>query len=206
MTSSWKEWKRGDIIFGIVVPTVVALLIIAFPTAISSALLDIDPSYTLNAILVDGLGEAILIVAVPMFAGLIWNQWAGGGTGFLLGSIYALYVNDMYAAAGTYTPMGTVGDISNLGYVVCAMLTGYIAGALNKGSYSFRRMLIAGLVSGIIGGLFLLWTQIISPFGMVTDIPYNVFITFLPRIIYGVVIPIFATVFGWYGITPRRMS
>ena len=199
--TSWKEWKRGDLIFGIIVPTVVALLIIAFPTVIGTALLNIDPSYTLNAILVDGLGEAILTVGIPMFLGLLWNQWAGGASGFLLGSIYALYVSDMFV----YYDYG-MGDISILGYLVCAMLTGYIAGALNRGSYSFRRMLIAGLVSAIIGGVFLLWTQLVSPLGMVTDVPYGVFITFLPRIIYGVLIPIFATVFGWYGLTPRQMS
>ena len=204
--ASWKEWKRGDIIFGIVVPAVVAFLIIIFPTELSRILRDIDPSGGLNAIFVDGLGEAILIVGVPMFLGLLWNQWAGGASGFLLGSIYALYANDAFAASGIWTESMMIGDISNLGFVVCAMLTGYIAGALNRGSYSFRRMLIAGLVSGIIGGLFVLWTGIISPIGMVTDIPYVAFITFLPRIIYGVIIPIFATVFGWYGLTPRRMG
>jgi len=201
MASSWKEWKRGDIIFGIIVPCVVALLIIAFPIALGPVLEDVDPKGTLKAILVDGLGEAILTVGIPMFLGLLWNQWAGGASGFLLGSIYALYVNDMFV----YYDYG-VGDISNLGYVICAMLTGYIAGALNRGSYSFRRMLIAGLVSGIIGGLFLVWTQLISPLGMVTDVPYTLFITFLPRIIYAVIVPIFATVFGWFGITPRQMS
>ena len=114
-----------------------------------------------------------------------------------MGSIYALYVNDAFAAAGAFTPEGMVGDISNLGYVICAMLTGYIAGALNKGSFSFKRMLTAGLTGGIIGGLFLLWTQLISPFGMVTDIYYNLFINLLPRIIYGIVIPIIAKVFSW---------
>jgi len=176
---------------------------------------DIDPGGTLNSIFVDGLGEAILIVGIPMFAGLIWNKWAGGGAGFLVGSIYALYVNDTFAAAGAIIPeTGMVGDISNLGYVVCAMLTGYIAGALNRDSFSFRRMVIAGLVGGSIGGLFLVWTQLISPFGMVTsdalftgNLGENVlFLTFLPRIIYGVIVPIFVTVFGWFGITPKQMT
>jgi hypothetical protein len=197
--ASWKEWKLSDILFGIIVPTVVASLIIIFPMWLGPAVSDFDE--TLSIIFVDGLGEAILIVAIPMFLGLLWNQWAGGASGFLLGSVYALYQNDQYVA---YQYQWN--DVSVLGYLICAMLTGYIAGALNKGSYSFRRMLIAGLVAGMMGGLILFWTFIISPLGMATDVPYTLFITFLPRIIYGVIVPIFATVFGWYGLTPRQMS
>ena len=199
------EEKLGvkDVIYGVIVPCIIGLLIAIFPHYLKP---NLDP--TLAAILVDGLAEAILIIGVPMLFGLIWNQWAGGAAGFLMGAIYALYVNDTFVAAGVYTETvyagGMAGDISNLGYVICAMLTGYIAGALTKGSFAFKRMLVAGIVSGIVGGLFLLWTQLISPFGMVTDIGYNLFITLLPRIIYGVVIPIIAKVISWYGITPRR--
>jgi hypothetical protein len=216
--ASWTDWKLSDIIWGIIVPCIVAFLIIIFPTELSPILENVDPGGTLNAIFVNGLAEALLVVGIPMFAGLIWNQWAGGGSGFILGSIYALYANDAFVASGVYLePVmagGMAGDISNLGYVICAMLTGYIAGALNRNSYSFRRMLIAGLVGAFIGGLFLLWTQLISPFGMVTvdalftgDLGQNsLFLTFLPRIIYGIIVPIFATVFGWFGITPRQMT
>ncbi|MBC7131187.1 hypothetical protein H5T51_08285 [Candidatus Bathyarchaeota archaeon] len=193
-------FKASDVLYAVIVPCIVAFLIIAFPHYLAPAL---DP--TLRAIIVFGLGEAILIVAVPMLFGLLWNQWAGGASGFLLGSVYALYVNDSFAAAQAWTPDGMIGDISNLGYVVCAMLTGYIAGALNKGSFSFKRMVGAALTGGIIGGLFLLYTQLISPFGMVTDVYYNLFVTLLPRIVYGIVIPIIAKVFSWYGLILRRM-
>jgi hypothetical protein len=200
-----ERFKASDVLYAIVVPCLVGLLIVIFSFYLSPVL---DP--TLKAIVVDGLGEAILIIGVPMLLGLVWNQWAGGASGFLLGSVYALYVNDTFVSAGVYREKvmmgGMAGDISNLGYVVCAILTGYIAGALNKGSVSFKHMMIAGLTGGIIGGLFLLWTQLISPFGMVTDVYYSIFITLLPRIIYGVVIPIIAKVFSWYGITPRQMN
>ena len=202
--SSWTDWKLSDIIWGILVPLIVAFLIIIFPLELSKILLDIDP--TLNAILVDGLGEAILTVGIPLFAGLIWNKWAGGASGFLLGSIYALYVNDVYAAAGVYTSSDMVGDIANLGFVVSAMLIGFMAGALNRESFSFRRMLIAALVAGMIGGVFQLWTGLSSPIGMITDIPYTAFLILLPRLIYGIIIPIFVTLFGWFGITPRKMT
>ena len=213
--ASWTDWKLSDILWGIIIPVIVGFLIIIFPTELSKILMDVDPSYTLNAILVDGLGEALLTVGIPLFAGLVWNKWAGGGAGFILGSIYALYVNDTFAGMGAFSATsGMVGDISNLGYVVCAMLTGYIAGSLNRDSFSFRRMVVAGLVGAIIGGLFLLWTQIMSPFGMVTmdslvtgNITDNsLFLNLLPRIIYGILMPLFATLFGWFGLSPRQMG
>ncbi|MDW8040596.1 MAG: hypothetical protein RMJ03_04130 [Nitrososphaerota archaeon] len=196
------EEKLGfnDILYGVIVPCIVAALIIIFPAYLKPIIA--DP--TLQAIFVDGLGEAILIIAVPLLLGLLWNRWAGGIAGFLLGSIYALYINDMFVQYSTMYPQYQPNDISTLGYVVCAMMTGYLAGALNKGSFSFKRMLIAGLVSGIIGGFFLLWTQIISPLGMVTDVVYAIFITLLPRIIYGLIIPVIAKVFIWYNVLPRR--
>ena len=216
--ASWTDWKLSDILWGILIPCIAAFLIVIFPTELGPILKDIDPAGILNSIFVDGLGEALLTIGIPLFAGLMWNKWAGGGTGFLLGSIYALFVNDAFVASGAYTSAvmsgGVAGEISNLGYVVCAMLTGYIAGSLNGNSFSFRRMLIVSLVGASIGGLFLLWTQLISPFGMVTsdalftgNLTENIlFLTFLPRIIWGVLVPIFATLFGWFGITAKQMT
>jgi len=209
--TSWTDWKLNDIIYGIILPVIAAFLIIIFPTTIAELLLEVDPSFGLNAILVDGLGEALLVTAIPLFAGLIWNKWAGGGAGFLLGSIYALYVNDVYAA---YVAMGyielsagfMVQEITNLGFVVSAMLVGYISGALNRGSYSFRRMVVSALIAGAIASAFQLWAGVISPISMATDIPYVGFTILLPKLIYGIIIPIFVTLFGWFGISPRQMT
>ncbi len=208
--ASWTEWTLNDIIYGLILPVIVAFLIIIFPTEIAKILADFDPSLSLNAILVDGLGEAILTTGIPLFAGLIWNQWAGGGAGFLLGSIYALYVNDVYSVIAATTgmgmsAMGMVGDISTLGYVVSAMLVGYMSGALNRGSYSFRRMVVAAMIASLIGGLIQLWTGLISPLGMVTDPLYSGFLILLPKVIYAIIIPIFVTLFGWFGISPKQM-
>ena len=205
--TSWTEWKLNDIIYGLILPVIVAFLIIIFPTELSKILADVDPSLQLNAILVDGLGEAILTTGIPLFAGLIWNQWAGGGAGFILGSIYALYVNDTYAAFQMgMSNMGMIGDISTLGYLVSAMLVGYMAGALNRGSYSFRRMVVAAMIASLIGGLFQLWTGLISPLGMVTDPLNSGFLILLPKVIYAIIIPIFVTLFGWFGISPKQMT
>lgn len=210
--SSWTDWKLSDIIWGIIVPLIVAFLIIIFPYELSNILYDFDPSGTLPAILVDGLGQAILTVAIPLFAGLIWNKFAGGAAGFLLGSIYALYVNDTYAAWAYATPdygafnpntMMLAGSIAILGYLVSAMLIGYISGALNRGSSSFRRMLVAALVAGVIAGLLELWTGLLEG-SMITDVGYSAFLILLPKLIYGIIVPIFVTVFGWFDITPKQ--
>jgi hypothetical protein len=208
--SSWTDWKLSDLIWGILIPCIVAFLIIIFPLELAPILTEVDPTYTLNAIIVDGLGQAILIVGIPLFAGLIWNKFAGGAAGFLLGSIQALFANDQivyYTSLGYYpAPTGmTIGDIANLGFVVSAMLIGYIAGALNRGSYSFRRMLVAALVAAVIAGMFELWTAQLSVTGMVTDLAYSGFLILFPKLIYAVIIPILVTLFGWFGISPKQM-
>jgi hypothetical protein len=204
--ASWTDWKLNDIIYGIILPVIVAFLIIFFPLELSKIISEIDTSGILTIILTDGLAEAILITGIPLFAGLIWNKFAGGAAGFLLGSIYALYVNDVYAASQMFMSNMMVGDISNLGFVVSAMLIGYMAGALNRQSFSFKRMLVASLIAGVIASLFQFWTAYISPIAMITDIPYSYSLVLLPKLIYAVLIPIFVTVFGWFGISPRQMT
>ena len=214
--TEWKDWKKNDVIFGLILPTVVIVLILLLTTEIRSffdtAFPDPSGQSLLTAILVDGLGEAILTVGIPLFAGLIWNQWAGGAAGFVTGGIYSLYVNDALAASGVWGSNMMIGDPFALGYLVTSMLVGYMAGALNRGSYSFRRMVVSSLVAGVISGFILLWTQLptdmggLSAFPMITDVLFTLFVIMAIRIAYGVLIPIFATVFGWYGITPRHMS
>jgi hypothetical protein len=72
MTARWKELLK-DILYGAVVPLIVGFIIIAFPLS-QPLLRQINPA--LIGILVFGLEEQILIVAVPMLFGLLWNQWA----------------------------------------------------------------------------------------------------------------------------------
>jgi hypothetical protein len=147
MLHNQKELKLSDIIYGVVVPTLVALLIIAVSMVSTPSLIGLK--YPLL--------EAIVIIGVPMLIGLIWNQWAGGASGFLLGSLYALYYSDqLYAAQGS-------ADISLLGNLVSAMMIGYIAGALNKRSSNYRKMLIAGVTAGIMSSLVVFLVSQFSP-------------------------------------------
>jgi len=84
-------------------------------------------------------------------------------------------------------------NTSLLGYVVSAMLIGYMAGALNKRSESFLRMVISGIVAGAIGEILLFWIFQLSPSNVVRGHGFSV--TFLPRIACGILMPIIVKVF-----------
>jgi hypothetical protein len=174
----WNEWKFGDLIFGVVVPTIVAFLIVGLSMQSSPGAIG------LKYILL----EAIVVVGVPMLIGLIWNQWAGGATGFLMGSLYTLYFADqVYASQGS-------GDISLLGNLVSAMLIGYVAGALNKRSDSYKRMLIAGVTAGIVGSLIVVFTSNFSSILGPATLEGSA-LTFVPRVLAGVLVPLVGRAF-----------
>ncbi len=186
-----RQLTAKDMLYGLIVPVVVALIIIAFPLG-EKTLSSIEPVFV--GIFVFGFEEAIMTTIVPMMFGLLWNKWAGGAAGFLLGSIYALW----YGLYGSRTAHW-VNDISLLGYLLSGMLVGYIAGALNKKSKAPSRMIFAGVMSGLAGGLFLFLTFELSPFQMLTG-GYGLLVAVLPRIIFGLVIPLFALLFHRYKV------
>jgi len=189
MTLGWKDWKLTDVVFGVIVPTVVGLLIVGVSMISTPSLIGLK--YPLL--------EAIVVVGVPMLLGLIWNQWAGGASGFLLGSLYALYYSDqLYASQGR-------GDISLLGNLVSAMLMGYIAGALSKRSTSYRRMLAAGVISGIMGSLLVVFVGQFSPILGEASVP-GILLAFLPRVLAGVIVPLIARAFLRHGHSKISMS
>jgi len=170
------SWK--DLLYGVLVPTVVALIIIGVGLISSTILVGLKYS----------LLEAVVLVSVPMLIGLIWNKWAGGSAGFLMGSFYALYYSDqLYASIGG-------SDVSLLANLVSAMLIGYIAGALSRRSIEIKQMMTAGVVAAIMGGLIVV---MISPFSAILEgtTPLGLVLTFLPRILAGVLVPFIARLF-----------
>ncbi len=201
MGLDWKQWSRSDILYGIVAPVLVVLIIVAISQL--SRLLG-GGFEGLSGIVIGitmELQELVLITVVPLLLGLVWNQWAGGASGFLMGSIYALYWADSYRSpmAGNIAGSGTV----LLAYLLSAMLIGYMAGALNKRSGDFRRLLISGVVAATIGGVLLFGVFQLSPANVVTGID-GFLLTVLSRTACGVIIPIIAKVFMWYGITVNK--
>jgi hypothetical protein len=197
----WKQWSRKDIIYGIVAPVLVVLLIVGVSQL--SRLLGGGFEGLSGAVfgITMELEELLVIAAVPLTLGLVWNQWAGGASGFLMGSIYALYWADSYHSpiGVNFTGSGTV----LLAYILSAMLIGYMAGALNKHSESFRRMLIAGVTATTIGGILLFAIFQLSPANVITGID-GLVLTVLSRTACGLIIPVIAKVFMWYGVVQHN--
>jgi len=146
------------------------------------------------------LQELLVTVAIPLLLGLVWNRWAGGAPGFIMGSFYALSWADSYRTPFGGGPFGA--RMILLGYVLSPMLIGYMARALTRGSEEFRRMLIIGLVSTTIGGILLFGMFQMSPVNVVTGVD-GFLLTVLARTACGAVIPVIAKIFMWYGATAR---
>lgn len=188
----WKEWNRNDIIYGIIVPVIVVLLIVGIsklPSLFGGGF-GIVTGITME------IEELVVIAGVPLVLGLVWNRWAGGASGFLLGSIYALYwANSFHGIQGSGTVL--------LAYILSAMLIGYMAGALNKRSENFIRLLISGVVAATIGGIILFGIFQLSPANVVTGTD-GFLLSVLTRTACGAVVAVIAKVFMWYGMTVTK--
>jgi hypothetical protein len=183
LPGSLSDLRAKDILVGIVIPVIVCFVIIWFPLN-EGTLVQINPAFL--GIFVFGVQEVIMIVAVPLLVGLLWNKWAGGAAGFLLGSIYVLW----YGLYGSMSP-SWIHNIGLLGYLLSSMLIGFMAGALNHGSNQLTRLLFSGIIASLAGGLFLFFTeqQAASPlvYGW-----YGFFVTMTPRLVFGAAMPLLA--------------
>jgi hypothetical protein len=192
MALDWKKWTKNDIIFGIVLP-VIAVFVIVLISKLPS-LIGGGPGIVTG--LTMEILELTIIVGVPLALGLLWNQWAGGSSGFLMGTFYALYWSNSFHG---YPGSGTV----LIAYIVSPMLIGYMAGVLNKRSDNFKRLLISGLVACTIGGIVLFTIFQMSPANVVTG-PVGFALTVLARMLAAVLTAIVAKVFFWYGMGNRK--
>ena len=198
MGVGWRDWRKSDIIYGIIVPVIVVLVIVAFASIRRLLGPGAMQSYGVVIGITMEITELTLIVGIPLMLGLVWNRWAGGASGFLMGTFYAIYWS------GSLSRLDGGGTIL-LAYIVSPMLIGFMAGALNKNSEDFKRMLISGLVATTIGGFMLLGIFQLSPSNVVTGVDailYNI----LPRMLMGVIIAIVAKVFFWYGMGVNKKA
>jgi len=207
MSTEWKNWSKSNILYGVVMPLIVVLVIVGFSQV---TIMFRRGSFGLIVGIISEIEEMVLTVAVPLLLGLLWNRWAGGASGFLMGNLYALWFVATYGAfsrsttstTGQFFPSIVFGlGPTLLGYVLSPMLIGYMAGALNKRSENFRWMLISSLVATTIAGFFLFWIFQLSPMNVVTGID-GFLITVATRIACGFLTAVAAKIFIWYGQTP----
>jgi hypothetical protein len=219
-----EKFRLKDIGYGLVVPIVVGLIIVAFPAILRPALdgffpppdmMTGDPGspYAFITVIFTHGFSLMVMFAIPLILGLLWNKWAGGCAGFLLGTLYYVafagynIMTTLIAFGPEFTP-NLYADSSFIGnYIVGGILIGYIAGALNNGSYSFKRMLGAGLTAAITVGVLQFVFNITVAYGawMSASDPLNAaFLTMLPMIILGILAPIIAKVMTWYGLSPTK--
>ncbi len=193
MSQDWKKWSKSDLVFGIILPIIAVLFIVLISQLsrlISGGGFGIVTGITME------LFELVIIAAVPLALGLLWNQWAGGASGFLMGTFYALYWQDSF---GRYTGSGLI----LLAYILSAMLIGYMAGALNKRSGNFKRILISGLIASTIGGILLFTLLQMSPMNVVTGVD-GFALTVLTRPLAALLTAIVVKVFFWYGMGDNK--
>jgi hypothetical protein len=197
MGLDWKKWTKNDLLFGVILPVAavfVIVLISKLPSLVGSGY--DDPTFGIVIGLTMEILELVVIVGVPLALGLLWNQWAGGASGFLMGTFYALYWSgSFHGAAGSGTVL--------LAYIVSPMLIGYMAGALNKRSDNFKRLLISGLVAAAIGGIVMFTIFQMSTANVVTG-AIGFALTVLARMLAAVLTAIVVKIFFWYGMGKKE--
>ncbi len=208
---------KSIILDAIVIPLVLVLLIYVFAVYLNvgGQYHVLGESNIIAVILVSGFAQMI-ILGVPLVLGLLWNKWAGGAAGFIMGGLYyvasAGQYNGLYSSLGV-TQYNFFGDVSMLFYLVNAVVIGYMAGALNNGSTNFKRMIFSGLTASIIVAViqaYLNVTVSLEPGRNMAIASWNtdpflaVITNFLPGILLGVIVPILAKVMTWYGLQPQK--
>ena len=129
-------WTFRDFFNEILVPIIFGITIILMATVVRDAL---RPSHPWEDIITFGFIENILVIGLPVLLGIGYNRWAGGGAGFILTLLYLLTMQAIYP--------GSSFDRSYVGLITANMLTGYLAGALNRGSESIKRCISSALIA-----------------------------------------------------------
>ncbi len=107
-----QKFKLADILFGVGIPLILALLIYVLAVYV-------NPGGANHVFGVEGLGGTIgvilsqgfaqmIILGIPLVLGLLWNKWAGGAAGFIMGGLY--YV----ASAGHYNALFAMGGMASV--------------------------------------------------------------------------------------------
>jgi hypothetical protein len=202
----------NGIVWGLIIPLIIGIVIIAFPAILRPALdswfpagdpntgAGASPYAFLTVIFTHGI-SLMVVMGIPMFMGLNWSKWAGGATGFLTGTLYYLAFAGYNIAYSTITygaSLNLYADPSFIGnYIVGAMLIGFISGALNNKSFHFKRKLASCVTAVVAVGLFqfvLNYTVSFANWMTQGDPGFALFSTMLPLLILGFVVPIISRI------------
>ena len=209
------KFKLSHIFAGIVIPIILLVLIFVLAVYVNpgGAFAVLGADNVIAVILTSGFAEMI-ILGVPLVLGLLWNKWAGGAAGFIMGGMYYLASAGHYNGLfGTMAGYNYYGDISMLFWIVYGVIIGYMAGALCNGSTNFKRMLGAGLTASIIISVIKAYLNVTVSLEIgrnmaidqwVQDPLMAVITGFVPLIALGVIVPILAKVMTWYGLQPQK--
>ncbi|MDT8783064.1 MAG: hypothetical protein IAX22_10560 [Candidatus Bathyarchaeota archaeon] len=209
------KFKLSHIFAGIIIPIILLVLIFVLAVYVNpgGAFAVLGADNVIAVILTSGFAEMI-ILGVPLVLGLLWNKWAGGAAGFIMGGMYYLASAGHYNGLfGTMAGYNYYGDISMLFWIVYGVIIGYMAGALCNGSTNFKRMLISGLTASIIISVIKAYLNVTVSLEIgrqmaidqwVKDPLMAVITGFVPLIALGVIVPILAKVMTWYGLQPQK--
>jgi hypothetical protein len=211
----FSDWSTGFIL-----PIIIGIVIMLFPTAIADFLTTIDlyfpawlwggPEVPLEYIITFGITEGLLTCAIPVVIGLTWSKWAGGASGFLLSLLFTLSMAAYYAnIPGAFAPTPDW-----LGLIVGGMLAGYIAGAMMEhyrmyDKTAFKYILISTIVPVIVVTVFVTATYVwFSPAYTMVEYPteaafwdavsFSIFVYVAIYGVWGLFAAIAAKVAYWY--------
>jgi len=181
-----EKFKLGTLLWGLIIPLIIGIVIVAFPAILRPAL---DSWFSM------------IMLGVPLFLGLNWSKWAGGAAGFVTGTLYYIAFagyNIQFSIINYGSSLNLYADPSFIGnYIVGGILIGYIAGALNNKSFSFKRKLGASLTAALTVGIFTFILNYTVSFGAwmtQADPGFALFTAMLPMIILGIIVPIISRI------------
>jgi hypothetical protein len=99
------KFKLKNLFDAIIIPAILVVLIFVFAIYINvgGEYHILGATNVISVILVNGFAQMI-VLGVPLVLGLLWNKWAGGAAGFIMGGIYYLanagQYNGLYAMGG----------------------------------------------------------------------------------------------------------
>jgi hypothetical protein len=99
------KFKLKNLFDAIIIPAILVVLIFVFAIYINvgGEYHIFGATNVISVILVNGFAQMI-VLGIPLVLGLLWNKWAGGAAGFIMGGIYYLanagQYNGLYAMGG----------------------------------------------------------------------------------------------------------